>query len=221
LWVKIKNMNDFLAQIILVARNRDGKSWTNILFIVFLAIFWVISGILKAKKNAQEKKAGGQGLVPKPGGKPAEDTKAKPKGPFQQIRAAVEAELQKQRELQLQAQKPRRKVVHPKPTVRKVAINHERAGIHTIEPTEETKLPRAVAQVEPKLEKLPEFTSKTVKAVADKRTAAAARGPQAGYLSEIMLDYSDPDDLKRAILHYEILGRPLSLRDPSGRIIGL
>jgi len=24
-----------------------------------------------------------------------------------------------------------------------------------------------------------------------------------------------------AILHYEILGRPLSLRDPSGQIIGL
>ena len=214
-------MNDFLAQIIL-ARSRDGKSWTNILFIVGLAIFWAIGGILKAKKNAQEKKAGGQGLGPKPGIKPAEGTKAKPKGPFQQIRAAIEAELQKQRELQQQAQQARRKVVRPKPAVQKVAIKPERdTGIHAIEPMEESRLPRAVAQFEPNLEKLPEFTSKTVKAMGDKRTAAAARGPQARYLSEIMLDYSDPDDLKRAILHYEILGRPLSLRDPSGRIIGL
>ena len=218
-WVKINSMNDFLAQIILAARNRDGKSWTNILFIVGLAIFWAIGGILKARKNAQEKKAEGQRLVPKLGGEPAEVTKAKPKGPFQQIRAAIEAELQKQRELQQQAQQARRKVVRPEPAVRKVAIKPERAAvIHTIDPMEETRLPRAAAQFEPKLEKLPEFTSKTVKAMGDKRTDAAALGPQSRYLSEIMLDYSEPDDLKRAILHYEILGKPLSLREPTGLI---
>ena len=215
-------MNYLLAQIILAARNRGGKSWTNILFIVGLAIFWAISGILKAKKNAQDKKAGGQGLGLKPGGEPAEGTKAKPKGPFQQIRAAIEAELQKQRELQLQAQQARKKVVRPKPAVRKVSPQTERSTkIPAFGPVKETELQRPAAQVESKIEKLPEFTSKTVKAMGDKRTAAAARGPQARYLSEIMLDYSDPDDLKRAILHYEILGRPLSLRDPSGRIIGL
>lgn len=216
-------MNEILAQVMILARRSSDKGWGNILFIVFLAIFWVISGILKAKKNAQEKKAGGQGLVPKPGGKPAEGTKAKPKGPFQQIRAAIEVELQKQRELQQQAQQARRKMVRPKPAVRKVAIRPERsAGIRTIEPTEETRLPSAIAEVEPKLEKLPEYTSKTVKAEGSKRAVvAAAQVPQTKHLSEILMDYSDPDELKRAILHYEILGRPLSLRDPSGRIIGL
>lgn len=226
-------MNEILAQIIILARrSRDTKGWGNIVFIVFLAIFWAIGGILKAKKNAQEKKAGGQGLGPKPGGKPAEGTKAKPKGPFQQIRAAVEAELQKQRELQLKAQEARRKVVRPKPVMRKVAAKPAMrrvttepelaTGIHALEPMEETRLPGAVAQVEPKLEKLPEYTSKTVKAVGDKRAiVAAAQVPQARHLSEILKDYSHPDELKRAILHYEILGRPLSLRDPSGRIIGL
>ncbi len=195
----------------------------NILFIVGLAIFWLIGGILKARsQKAEEKKTGDEQLSGKPGVKPFEVTKAKPKGPFQQIRAAIEAELQKQRELQIQAQQARRKVVRPEPAVRKVAIKPERdTGIHTIEPMEEKILRRAVAQVEPKFEKLPEFTSKTVKAMGDKRDVFAGQGPQARYLSEIMLDYSDPDDLKRAILHYEILGRPLSLRDPSGRIIGL
>ncbi len=217
-------MNEIVAQIMILARrSRDPKNWGNIIFIVFLAIFWAIGGILKAKKNAQEKKAGGQGFVPKPGGKPAEDTQAKPKGPFQQIRAAVEAELQKQRELQFQAQQARRKVVRPKPAVRKVAIKPERAaGICSIEPTEETRLPSVISEVEPKLEKLPEYTSKTVKAVGSKRAVvAAAQIPQTKYLSEILMDYSDPDELKRAILHYEILGRPLSLRDTSEHIIGL
>ncbi len=32
---------------------------------------------------------------------------------------------------------------------------------------------------------------------------------------ETLLKFEDPDDLKRAILHYEILGKPLSLRHQS------
>ena len=214
-------MNEFLSQIIMSARRR-GPDWSNIIFIVFLAIFWAVGGILKAKKKAQNKKADAQGLGPKPGSKPAEGTKAKPKGPFQQIRAAIEAELQKQRELQQQAQQARRKVVRPQPAVRKIAIKPKRStGIHTIEPMEETRLPSAIAEVQPKLEKLPEYTTKTVQSVGAKRIGTAAQVPQTRHLAEILTDYSDPDELKRAILHYEILGRPLSLRDPSGHIIGL
>ncbi len=30
-----------------------------------------------------------------------------------------------------------------------------------------------------------------------------------------VVDYSDPDTLKKAILHYEIFGKPLALREPS------
>ena len=36
-----------------------------------------------------------------------------------------------------------------------------------------------------------------------------------------VLDFGDPDELRRAILHYEILGKPISLRDRSEQIIGL
>lgn len=38
---------------------------------------------------------------------------------------------------------------------------------------------------------------------------------------ELLLDYADPDELRRAILHYEILGQPLAVRDPSQRTAGL
>ena len=204
----------------LLARRSSDKGWGNILFIVFLAIFWVIGGILKAKKNALEKTAGGQGLGQKPGVKPPEGNKETPKGPFQQIRAVVVAELEKQRELQTQDKQ--RKVVHPKPAVRKIVTRPERVKeSYNLETLEEIRLPSAIAEVEPKLDKLPEYTSKTVHAVGAKRTGATGEVLQARHLSEILSDYSDPDELKKAILHYEILGRPLSLRDPSGRIIGL
>jgi sulfite reductase alpha subunit-like flavoprotein len=222
-------MNEILEQI--VARSK-GPDWGNILFIVFLAIFWVIGGILKAKKSAQEKRTGGQSLGQKPGIKPGIGKKEAPKGPFQQIRAAVVAELEKQRELQKQAQQAKRKMVRPKPAARRIAARPamqrvatkpgRATGIPTLEESmEETRLPSAIAKVEPKLEKLPEYTGKTVKSVGTKGTGAAAKVPQRRQLSEILTDYSDPDELRRAILHYEILGKPISLRDPTGHIIGL
>jgi len=60
------------------------------------------------------------------------------------------------------------------------------------------------------------------KPLEDKDTAIRAKTPQAKYLAEALLDYADPDEIRRAILHYEILGKPLSLRPPfADRIIGL
>jgi hypothetical protein len=40
------------------------------------------------------------------------------------------------------------------------------------------------------------------------------------YLPGLLSDYSDPDQLRRAILHYEILGKPMALREPPDSIIG-
>lgn len=215
-------MNEILEQIVLAARRR-GPDWGNILFIVFLAIFWVIGGILKAKKSAQGKRAGGQPLGQKPGIKPGEGKKETPKGPFQQIRAAVVAELEKQRELQQQAQQAKRKMVRPKPAVRKVSPQAERtARTPALKAVKEKVLPSPRAETEPKIEILPEITDTTIKKVPDKRRAAVSRQlPRSRYLPEILTDYSDPDELRKAILHYEILGKPLSLRDPTGHIIGL
>jgi len=55
-------------------------------------------------------------------------------------------------------------------------------------------------------------------AVAVQKPATIAEIPEAQHLAEILSDYADPDELTRAILHYEILGKPLSLRQPSERI---
>ena len=84
---------------------------------------------------------------------------------------------------------------------------------------------RKMARPQPKpgLEELPEFTGKPTKKPKDKHLGipTPAEIPAARYLSELLSDYADPGDLKRAILHYEILGKPLSLRCPSEHIIGL
>ena len=214
-------MNYLLEQIILASRRRSPKGWGNILFIVFLAIFWAISAIVKLKaKKAEEGKEGEEQLSLKPGAEPPEGTKVLPKGPFQKIRSAIEAEVQKQR--QLQEQQVQRKLARPQPAAQKVAAKTEPATrISALEPAEEAKLTRPTAQVQTKFQELPDFTSKTVQKLKDMRIDAPSEIPQAKHLAEILLDYSDPDELKRAILHYEILGRPLALRGSSGSVIGL
>ena len=228
LWGKIKNMNELLAQIILAARRRDGKGWTNILFIVGLAIFWVIGGILKARANKTKQK-GEEKLTRKPGFKPPDRAGVrKPrvvqKTPYEQVQRRT-GRTPYRREPQPQIQPPRRKIARPQPAAQMFAAKKVQATpLGTIELLEEPELPQPAPQVQPELpelQELPEFTSKTAKELGDMRVGMPAETARARYLAEILLDYADPDDLRRAILHYEILGRPLSLRDPSQHIIGL
>jgi hypothetical protein len=51
------------------------------------------------------------------------------------------------------------------------------------------------------------------KTLTDRQAAAAPEMLETQHLSELLSDYADPEKLRRAILHYEILGPPLSLRD--------
>jgi len=81
--------------------------------------------------------------------------------------------------------------------------------IPAAEALEEPKLPRPAPQVQPAIEQLTQLISKPVER------------PEPGLAMESLLDYADPEELRRAILHYEILGKPLSLRGPGEQIIGL
>ena len=49
-------MNFILAQVVLAGPGDEGEGWMNILFIVVLAVFWVVGGIIKAtSKKPQER----------------------------------------------------------------------------------------------------------------------------------------------------------------------
>jgi len=179
-------MVNLLAQPILAARDLEG--WTNILFIVGLAAFYIIGSIIKIKtsKKKEQEQPGRKPPEPTPVGGPPRPLQ---KTPYQQARRPVGPTPKSQPRPQVakpQAQPPRRKITRPQPVGRKLpAKKAEQAiGLEAIEPLEALKLsPR--------------------------------------YLSEILSDYDDPEKLRRAILHYEILGKPMALRDPSGHIIGL
>jgi hypothetical protein len=185
---------------VLAARdsNERDTGWMQILVFVILSIFYALGSIVKARAN-----------------------KTAPKGKEQIPR------------------KPARK--SPESTIDLQSLKQFWRSARATPGSQ----PRP--QVQPKLEELPEFTAEmalaipaTVKKdvrlssveapevmrvamplVTAERAVVGAEMPQTKYLSEILSDYEDPEKLRRAILHYEILGKPLSLREPGEHIIGL
>ncbi len=211
-------MNNLLAQQILAARDKDFESWTNILFIVVIGIFWVVGGILKAKANKSKQQEQEQ-----PGRRPPESTAGAPRAfkqtPYKQAQRPV-GRVPKSQLRPQQVQPPRRKIIRPQAVGRKPSIKTEQAiELPTLEALETPKVSLPGPQLQPKFEELPEFTAEAVKKLGDKRVGIAGETPQTKYLAEILLDYDDPEKLRMAILHYEILGKPLSLRRSSEHII--
>ena len=222
-------MDNLLAQIILAAQKKDIESWTNILFIVVLAVFYVIGSIIKAKASKREKDK------EQPGRKPPElaPGAGQGPGPFQKTpyrraqplpgrtpESQPRPQVAKPQVARPQVQPPRRKIARPQPVAQRFAAEKPDIGLLNFQLPEPAKLSPAIPSLEPKLGKLPEFTSKTVSQLAAKHIGIPEETP-VKYLSEILSDYADAGRLRGAILHYEILGKPLSLREPSAHIIGL
>ena len=230
-------MNYSLAQIILVAQSRDPGSWMNILVLVLVAAVYGLATILKAKKGKKEQEQAEEEQGLKPQRKP-EGGRGVLEQFVREIQRAFEPTEDQDRESHPTAQPAGRKTARPQPapTIRKYAAEAKQAGRpKSIIPPAKPKRPGLelsipAPQVRPDFEEfpelqtgiedLPEYTTKTVEGLLGKRKGMA-EVPESKYLSEVLADFTDPEDLRMAILHYEILGRPLSLRDPSGQIIGL
>jgi hypothetical protein len=210
-----------LAQIIVLARGND-KGWMNILVLVVLAAVYGLGALIRAKGKKAEEQA------------PEQETNKSQRKPsavgrggileqiFREIQQAAEGKPT--RETRPSGQTTRQQTARPPAAVRKYAAETQQARQNqSISATSKPKLSKPTPQVKPDIDKLsehsagtqslPELTTNVVGlAVKGKRMPAQAAG--ASYLSEVLFDYEDPDELKRAILYYEILGKPLALRDP-------
>ncbi|MBN2592170.1 MAG: hypothetical protein JXA81_01585 [Sedimentisphaerales bacterium] len=212
-------MNDLLLQMMLARRNNDVESWMNILFVVVLAIFWLVGGIIKAKANKSQT-GSKDNLFRKPVRKPPLHSREAREQMLKRLeRSADSVQNQQPRSA---TQKPRMKFSDLQAAVRKFAVEAEKAfHSDTREPVREIKPPLTDTQIKAeKLESTEPMTT-TIKELQGKRASESAQIPESEYLSKLLTDYSDPDELRRAILHYEILGKPLSLRNPSDDSIGL
>jgi len=205
-------MVNFLAKIIPAARNNDIESWMNILFVVVLAVFYVVGNIIKAKASKREQpKEQPPEVSPAAGQGPRPFQKTPYRGAQPLVRGTAEGQsgpqAAKPQIARPEVQPQRRKITRPQPVAKKFVAEKPDIGLLSFELPEPAKLT--------------EFTSGAVKKLAAKHIGISEETPQGKYLSEILSDYADAGRLRSAILHYEILGKPLSLREPSEHIIGL
>jgi hypothetical protein len=222
-------MNMFLSQLFILARNQDVGGWVNILIIVALAAFWAIGGIIKARaeQNRMQKNK-------KPPLTPA-------RRPSPLNRESAESILEKFLGLDTSsrpAHKPQRsdihtarpKVPYPRPAKERFSSKSIPVKPSTYQNIEILKgqkfqLPQTIQeeylhQLEPlrtNLQELPEFSADSVQKLESLAPEIAKDIP----MPRILLDFSDSDSLKKAILYYEILGRPISLRGPSESFTGM
>jgi hypothetical protein len=179
-------MNYRLAQIILAARSDDAEGWINTLVIVLLVVFWAIGGILKARaKKTEAEDEGEYGEEPlKPAARPA---KAKPVYPPSRI-ASAEQDKARARGVAVQ-----------RPSSPHILLSEDKRGDSRAD----------AKKIEARQAEL--FVRKRKKAAVAKITGP--KKPEEPAV-EPLLSAEEPDELKKAILHYEILGKPISLREP-------
>jgi len=220
----------------LLARGKDVEGWMDILVLVLVAAVYGLATILKAKKGKKSQEQPEEQQKLKPQRKPAGS-----RGVLEQFVREIQRAVEptEGRESRPAAQPAPKQIAHPHPApaVRKYAAEARQAS--RVQPRTQPAKPKRpglelsipalqvqpgfeeLQEIETSMQTLPEFTGKTVEGLVGKRKGMADEVIESKYLSEVLLYYDDPEDLRTAILHYEILGRPLSLRGPSGQIIGL
>ena len=200
-------MSGLLAQIILAVRNNDVHNWINILFVAMLAVFWAIGGILKARAKKPEQEE--EQLAGKPSRRRPQATTALQKELPQRPRHARPVSPAPVRQYRRQVEQLRRRIGRPRPAAQTIVTERRPSATPAAQALKEPKRPTLTPGLQPAAEELSELISKPVQRIETR------------LVTESLLDYTAPDELRRAILHYEILGRPLSLRGPGEHIIGL
>ena len=163
----------------------------NILFVVILAVFYAVGSIVRAKSNKSKQEDEGQQPAPKPRFKLAQQT----------------AYRQPQHLVARTAQQPQI------PPARRKTQSMEPQLAQATELLQEQKPPSLQFDIAPPQKS---FT-KPLKELEVGQVLTQPRGiqPRTIIVEEPLVNFGAPDELKKAILHYEILGKPLALRKPT------
>jgi hypothetical protein len=223
-------MNCFLVQTIVLARGSDLEGWMDILVLVVIAVVYGLGALFKAKSKKTEENTRPQQLQ-KPQSQPSKGGRGLFEQFFMEVKQAAN-EAKKGVEMRPSNQKVPPKTPHSQAVVQKYSTTiRQESPIQSKIPTAKLQSSKPTGKVQSDFEKsvifdkgvqaLPEISTNVDGLRAKKKKVTPANISQTMHLSEVLADYEDPEELKKAILHYEILGRPLALRDSSRDVIGL
>jgi hypothetical protein len=226
-------VNAFTTQLHLIAQ-MDSDQWINFLILLIMAVFWLFGTLIKAAAKRRPPQAGQGG----PAGAPRETWQQRLAKKAEEIRRAAEAQRRQADERIRRMEERatmREQVEQPSPgglTVRtgrggESILVYEQgetlassAREHHAARQQEAKNAVSAAGREasmtasqPVITKIgPQLTLPSEDMTV--RTSLEPRSePAVGYEPGSIIDYNDPDALRKAILHYEILARPVGLRD--------
>ncbi len=218
-------MNYLFLQL-LIAQNRDDvEKWINILFIVVLAVFWLLRGVVKAKVDEVQRQKQKQRPVDKTRS-PSSATKQWSEsllekvlgqsGPSSQPHHRPDSQSSMAKAASSRALKHKliSKSKPDKSFPYQADKNRKASRFFMTKPFLEQNI-QDLKKFDTKIEEFPEFTTTALESISDTQLSKSSDIPQSEYLSDLIWDYQNPEELRKAILHYEILGKPLSLRDSS------
>jgi len=179
----------------LLLEGEDG-GWMQLLVFVVVGVLYALGGIIKSRKRkggvAEEDESPGEPAPPEPQREPlrAIGRPKQPQGstvPRKSVLQTFVEEITRAAQLDVQAPRPQK----PPPA----------------------RTPRIETQV---VEPPRKPTGEAIAAIQPKRLAVEAKEQaQADELQVIAPELGSTDDLARAVLDYEIFGKPVSLRDPA------
>jgi len=193
-------MTEFLSQFMVTARGDNGKDWMNLLVLIIMVIAYVVVGIIKKVK--EEKIPFGDKTAP--GQKPASQQPKRHMPAQRQSRRPQVPEGVKR--LSLAAQRIQERLISgPVPGQPARAAGKDFIKTQAKPALIETDIePEQVTFV---LEES-DFAASVSESSFEKEAVAF----------ESLIKFGEPADLTRAVLYYEIFGRPISLRQGQGTL---
>lgn len=222
-------MNVLAEQLVCLGQRHGAEDWGDVIILVMMGLFWLVGAVVKllsSKKTSDKKTSEHQRRQAGSGAKatPAKET-------WQQRLARKAREIQEAAQAERATEQPR-PVARTKPAGPRPAHQRPPAGGRIAVRTDaKGDSVMVYQQPEPVQERQASAQRKAMDAVltAGQQLLSEPVGPldtsvashaepqtsDAGPQAVGVVDYGDPDALKKAILQYEILGKPLALRDPS------
>lgn len=219
-------MTEWMVQSGLLAQGEDFGQWVNILVIAIFMVVTVIGGLVKNAEAKKRQQQSGRRTTPQ---RPSQDS---PRETWQQrlirkaeqVQRTIEAKYEEAMQDRPQQVEPSGQMQRPGASM--ATYEKDRPSSGTRQEAARQKQARDAVAGARRMEATRILAARRGRPASTAMPAARAEAPiyadsSSGGLSESadtlappILDYSDPDALKKAILQLEILGKPLALREP-------
>jgi hypothetical protein len=242
-------LNDIVVQFGILGQGSDMEGWVDLLVILVMAVLWAIGGLVKAGRSKAAQRREREGPAKLPQREPRASWQERLARKAVEIQRAAEAkgkEMAQRFEQEVgrreQGGRPSRPagritirpgqrgepiMVYEKPrtqpaperqpqAARQRQAKEAGAAAQQSQPIE-TMTVTELREIAPMAGELTE----PPKPLAPSQARPAKPSEPTGFDPAAIIDYHDPDALKKAILHYEILGKPVALRGSSERMPAL